>query len=475
MSSTLHPYRKPALRVSIALLLGFLLSITLAAQKRPALRVAPPDYFAGRLVLVPANALAQSYELPRRLARVADHDLLLPPFDLVEGRNDAASRERLGQWIKTIDYTKINGMIIAIRDSSAEMIKGLRAQHPQLPIYGYGTSSQTIIELVAAGSLNFAIVSPEDQSGVARLEAQIVERNLSDRILVEPKPESSSVALIARMLNYRFKVSPRVMTIFSSPAGSVRDNSGDPRDFAEIVVSKVNQINGVVFQSPNDSTAHADILFFIHTPGTSEQQRTLTADTIAEAVSKGYRVAFADAAGSAAATDQMLEELRKRKLLDQLASWAACAPAGKAIGIALAHASARAGGLKFLRNNTDRVQRLERAQVEFILGRLLVDWAYEIKVRPKIEAVYKETAANDSGNADVHEKAESIASTEVRVLAAKLFDEQFRRSIHTVLLNSGERAYFEVRALQRFSLHLPQQGIEDADVRQSVYVPFTGN
>ena len=196
---------------------------------------------------------------------------------------------------------------------------------------------------------------------------------------------------------------------------------------------------------------------------------------LAEAVAKGYRVAFADASGSAAATDQMLEELRKRKLLDQLASWAACAPAGKAIGIALAQASVRAGGLKFLRNNTDRVQRLERAQVEFILGRLLVDWAYEIKVRPRVEAVYKETAVNDSGSSDVHEKAESIASTEVRVLAGRLFDEQFRRSIHTVLLNSGEHAYFEVRALQRFSLHLPQQGVEEADVRQSVYVPFTGN
>lgn len=117
MSSTPHRYRKPALRGSIALLLAGLLSITLAAQKRPALRVAPPDYFAGRLLLVPANALAQSYELPRRLARVADHDLLLPPFDLVEGRNDAASRERLGQWIKAVDYSKINGMIIAFRDS----------------------------------------------------------------------------------------------------------------------------------------------------------------------------------------------------------------------------------------------------------------------------------------------------------------------------------------------------------------------
>jgi hypothetical protein len=468
-------YRRQAIRGSAALLLGALLSMTLAAQKRPTLRVAPRDYFAGRLLLIPANALTRSYELPRQLARVADHDLLLPPFELVEGGKEAASQERLWQWIKAVDYSKINGMIVSVTDASAGRIKGLRAQHSQLQIYGYGASAETIIDLVANGSLNCAIVSPADQSGIARLEAQIVERNLSDRILVEPKPESSSVALIARMLNYRFKMSPRVMTIFSSPAGSSRDNTGDPRDFAEIVVSKIRQMNGVVFQSPNDTTAHADILFFVHTPGTTDQQRTLTADTVAEAVSKGYRVAFADASGSGAATDQMLEELRKRKLLDQLTSWAACAPAGKAIGLALAHASARTDGLKFLRNNTDRVQRLERAQVEFIFGRLLVDWAYEIKVRPRVEAVFKETAANDSGSADVHEKAESLAATEVKVLAAKLFDEQFRRSIHSILLNSGERAYYEVRALQRFSLRLPQQSIEEADVRQSVYVPFTGN
>jgi hypothetical protein len=459
------------------------LLLTMAAQKRPVLRVAPRDYFAGRLLIVPANTLSQSYELPRHLARVADHDLLLPPFELVESRDESGSRQRLWQWIKSVDYSKINGAIIFVEaskgtsgaDSSATTIKTLRTQHPQLPIYGFGTSAETIVDLVANGSLSFAILSPADPSGMAHLEAQIAERNLSERILVEPKSETSLVALMARMLNYRFKISPRVLTIFSSPAGSAREKSGDPRDFAEIVVAKINEMNGIVFQSTNDTTAHADILFFVHTPGTTDQQRTLTADTVADAVSKGYRVAFADASGSGPAMEQMLEELRKRKLLDQISSWAACTPAAKAIGMALAHASARTAGLKYLRNNADRVQRLERAQVEFIFSRLLVDWAYDIRVRPRVEALFKETAASDSGRVEAHEKAETLASTEVKVLATRLFDEQFHRSIHSILLNSGEHAYYEVRSLQRFSLRLPQESVEEADVRQSVYVPYTGN
>src|SRR5215470_5477624 len=49
------------------------------AQRRPLLRPAARDYFAGKFVLIPRDERPPSLLQPQMLARVADHDLLLPP------------------------------------------------------------------------------------------------------------------------------------------------------------------------------------------------------------------------------------------------------------------------------------------------------------------------------------------------------------------------------------------------------------
>src|SRR5262245_5560441 len=52
---------------------------SLAQRQRPFLRPAARDYLAGEFVLIPRDERPSSLQQPRMLARVADHDLILPP------------------------------------------------------------------------------------------------------------------------------------------------------------------------------------------------------------------------------------------------------------------------------------------------------------------------------------------------------------------------------------------------------------
>src|SRR5262247_4629329 len=54
-------------------------SVFASAQRRPILRRAARDYFAGKFVLITRDERPQSLQEPRMLARVADHDLITPP------------------------------------------------------------------------------------------------------------------------------------------------------------------------------------------------------------------------------------------------------------------------------------------------------------------------------------------------------------------------------------------------------------
>jgi hypothetical protein len=92
-----------ALFVSSWLLFGYAPSL---AQRRPILRPATRDYFAGKYVLITRDERPQSLQQPRMLARVADHDLITPP---ARAMTDAGA---LVEWAKSLDYAEADGVIV---------------------------------------------------------------------------------------------------------------------------------------------------------------------------------------------------------------------------------------------------------------------------------------------------------------------------------------------------------------------------
>ena len=436
-------------------LLGLLLAAAASAQRRPLLLRPRRDYFAGRIVLVPADGRTHSFQLPRQLARIADHELILPPFGLFGG-----APEGIIAWARGVDYAEADGVILALdlfegRPAAArELIGAIRGRRPGLPVFGFTAAAAPPFarELAASGEIDYL---PGD-----------------------PGSEAAAATLLARQLARRFGWAPQFMPIYPTESGRAA--------VGPAVSAGIKLLDGVEIGSTSGTAAaaaQADVLLFVHTPQTGELEREALAEAIAQAAAKGYRVALADV--SAVGVEPLLEGLRRRKLLDQLAAYAAgggnagAATGGNSaattIALALAQAAVRTVSLKFLRDDVERAQRAERAQVEYLLTRYLTDWGYQARVRPKLEAAAREQWQADPANLGASvERAEELATAEVRALAEGLFDEQFRRNVHTILMSTGERALFEVRLLQRLHLRLSRASLGEAEIRPSVYLTFTG-
>src|SRR5215510_9110261 len=103
----------PCLFISLSLCLSVSSSLTphslnASAQRRPILRPATRDYFAGKFVLITRDERPQSLMQPRMLARVADHDLIAPPARVMTGA------DALTEWAKSVDYAEADGALISL-------------------------------------------------------------------------------------------------------------------------------------------------------------------------------------------------------------------------------------------------------------------------------------------------------------------------------------------------------------------------
>jgi hypothetical protein len=183
--------------------------------------------------------------------------------------------------------------------------------------------------------------------------------------------------------------------------------------------------------------------------------------------------------------ESLLNQLRQRKLLDRLTSYAAAQATGAetasqaADQLALSRVLAQAGhwllALKFLRGDVERLRRTERAQIDLLLSSYLRDWAYQRYVRPRLETSLRTELKPTPDQADQLESAESFALDELRPYAEKLFAEQFQRNVHAVLLDTEVRAEFEVVLLQRVQLRFAPNSWSEPEIRVFVHLAHLGN
>jgi|GEM_PF-1561641 len=498
------------------LLFGLLSSSTVLAQRRkPVLRLPRRDYFAGKLVLLPFDGRPASFQLPRLVAHLADYEVITPPRSVLGDFNRAADVDSVIAWAKSVDYADVDGVIVSMDLLSGagpapsraanfnletarqrlELIYWIRAQRPGIPVYGFTTIkqlappadggnetySQFVTGQVAAGVLDYLLVNqggaPAGQLSASereRLLAGIAARKVADRILIYPGADAAAMTLVARELNHRFGIAPKVLPIYSSRPGRTATAESEADSLSQSVGVQISAIGGVEVPIAAEAARRADMLLFIHTPQTVEPELLSFAEEVARATAAGYRVAFADVSGTNESKDRMMAELRRRKLLDRLWAYAASSPASDALGAALSQMSARFITARFLRDDPDRLQRAERAQVELLFNRYLDDWAYTIIVRPKLDAFVRDQLHTSPDNLGAAvERAEDFARGQIQPLADELFAEQFKGNLHDILLSTGERVQFVVRYLQLLQFHLSWGRTSEAEIKQGIYIPLS--
>ncbi len=425
--------------VYAALLLSLAPCPTFAQKNRPKIIVSKRTEYAGRLLLLPRDSRPVSWKFPRMIARLADYDVIVPPRELLGEGAAKINIEGVLAWVKTQDFAQINGVIIgldAMLDNSAEpknrkeqldIINWMRAQKPNLAIYGF--AQKTTPELSA---YEFDDLQIDDDPDLAPL-------------------------LIARFLNRNYERPPKVFPITAAEYS--------PR-LLQALQKKITATGAQMVTS-----GKADLFLFILPPNTDETKRANFADALAQTLTSGYYVALADLSGK---PEELLTILRTRKQLDLLQSYSASTSPEIAFGTTLAQVSTRLLAAKVLRASLgeEQLRRAERAQVELLLSRYLEDWGYQINIRPRLEKhIREQLQAEPQKLGTATERTETFLQNEMQTVANELFNQQFKYNVHSVRVPNGYRIDFQVVILQRCQARLPLQRTDEIELEIGIHLP----
>lgn len=488
----------------LLLIAAFLPLQSLAQRRRPQLLPSTKEYYAGKVVLIPRDAQLQQV---RMLAQVGDQNLVLPPSRLLEPKPQA---EKIIEWVTELNLAATNGLIVSLETIAAEAsveklpqrlqaLRKLRAQQPKLPIYGFVSLSaseaskqicQTALELTADDTLNYLLIGQTEdlsakpaQIARARLIGEIASRHIEERVALDDAPDADAATLIARLISHRYGQPPKILPVYLSKEGRQSTESRDTIALDQSIAAKIRLSGGALPVQDSEAAPGVDLLLFVLTPQTSEEQRSGFAKVVTQTIEKGARVAVVDLSGTKASKEALMAELRNQKLLDKLAAYASStlaeeSPASQtreAVNRALAQAVIHFAAMKSLRNDLDRVHRIDRAQVTLLFSSFLKDWAYNLAVRAKLDNYVREQLKADPNKlGETSERAEKYAFDLLHPMAETLFDEHFRRNTHAILLNSGERAQFRISLLQRLQVQFTTQRTSDAEIKQSIHTFYEG-
>jgi hypothetical protein len=270
------------------------------------------------------------------------------------------------------------------------VIGAIREMRKSVPIYGIVSDSARIapiaIDLTASGKIDFLLIcrselpASEGERNPGNLADQISQRGVSSRVTITATIDSAPQLLIGRLLNHRFGITPRFWI------GTSR--SPQAAGLAPLLRSQIAALDGQTLPGTPDAASRSDVVFLVNAPETEDEGRAGLLETAAAAISKGFRVALADMVEPLEGRAALLDELKRRKMIDQLIGYSASLPPESACATVLAQASARLITMKFLRDDVDRLQRAERSQVELMLTRMISDVTYWTSIRPKVEAFF---------------------------------------------------------------------------------------
>ncbi|MFN0125027.1 MAG: DUF4127 family protein, partial [Blastocatellia bacterium] len=425
---------------------------------------------------------AGSFQLAEMTARVSDHELVVPTRAQRESFLLPRGNEPLLAWVKQQDYAELDGAILAVTGDKAgdkaatasmsaalkqalEILQAVRRKRASfrvsLCLEKGANEEESLMPLLRLAGDFAATVDGVLLSGRTLARAGETPEALKNKtsMFVDPRSGEMICLAVARMLNQRFGFAPRFQTIFSVA-------KADPARLAEasVILQQITAAGGNGAPFTPEAARRADILLFAQTSDTSAAELKTFMATLARAVESGRRVVLIDMAVDQASRVRLVEEIRTRRLLDQLYAFGATPETATELSAqsgapAIAQASARLVAAKFLRDDNARLLRMERAQIELSLTGWLASRVYP-SVFPAIE----------SCRAERPEQTEACATGEMRKLASEHFSEQFRHNVHSVMNSAGQRVEFRVRAIQRFDVRFPGGNMARPEIRPRVYL-----
>lgn len=257
-----------------------------------------------------------------------------------------------------------------------------------------------MIDWVAEGIIDYLIITQEDASDVGIhlseqriLMQRIFERDVQDRVLLYPGADEATQTLLARMTQYFCQKQLRVYPKYLSLAGQLVVPKFEDRPLEESVRAHISAAGALCVESVDE----ADLMLYINTPLEeqtvdgfkgfkrkayfhSRQQYQDFITSMKHYMAKGYPVAVADLAFPNASDIELVQCLIKDRLFLNLYAYAGWNTSGNSLGTCISHAV-----MNILSHRMQSVSVRElQVHLEFLMERLLDEWAYQANVRTEV-------------------------------------------------------------------------------------------
>jgi hypothetical protein len=362
-----------------------------------------------------------------------------------DGVNEAW-RVPLARWAEISPYTRTDSAF-------AEEAAALRTAIPAEALRDYQQArarnlrvNRAAVDLLAEGVFTHLVLSQDDARprGVhvadrEMLTADLHSRQLTDRAGLQPGADEVAMLLLARAVLQARGMAPTVHAIYSSEATRTMVAPFEDRPLHETVRF---QLHAAGATADADADADADLLLFVYASRHEPARAASFADAIADALAAGRRVVVADIDPKGdvqGASADFTEALLARDVPRRLHGYASWNTAGNTTGTAIPHALLYHAGTRLAPPCGDPPwQDVARAQVTFLLHRLLNDYAYQGVVR---QAVNADLRAEGRSSLWLREHAGDVEARLLRDLGpylerfARVFSQAPRPPLHVHLTN----------------------------------------
>lgn len=209
---------------------------------------------------------------------------------------------------------------------------------------------------------------------VAALKSAVQERDLGDRVAIEPGADELGMAMVAQAIARSVHWTPRVLVKYSRPDGG---SYNDPLEYAPIDVAIGSLITLCGGQRVDE---RPDIVLYVRVPHPSAAEDAALLSAMQADENAGVSVAFADLTFLADTfTDQahFAEQLLSTGVASRLDAYSSWNTNANTVGTAIAEAVAAGAGRRA--GTYDAL-----AHKEFTFNRILDDYAFHDYVRPQL-------------------------------------------------------------------------------------------
>ena len=432
---------------------------------------------ASRVYHTPLGEAMKRLDLLRDIRRRAPR-LPVNAFNVImrlaptsDGANEAY-REKLSKWAEMSPERTKDAQL-------AEQVARLEREIPAAALDDYKQArarnlavNLASIEMTGKRIIDYLILAQDDAKprGVhvadrERLNAKVKELRLSERVAVQPGADEVAMLLLSRALAKKYAYAPRVAAIYSSEEKRL---SVAPYEDRPLHASVSFQIAAAGAREIKNA-ANADILFYVFASRAESGAAEKFAAQIARDVDAGRRVIVADIdfrGNVQGADEKFTEELRRRKIFPRLFGYASWNTAGNTIGTALPQGILYALAVDRLAKSVPaRAGRIGRAQMKFLLHRLIDDYAYHSLVRVEVNRDYAKARGLNRNRLDAEGETllENFIREEMRPHVENLWQD-FAKRLPVIDDNRRNSLQLVPKSISNLRLDLPWGRTFEAEI-----------